>query len=213
LKINISSVKPVTNTAISHNTRETNTVVSARQTDRTNQRQFVSPPPQANTTQNRSNNTVQNRPNNTVQNRPNNTVQNRTSTTMPIPRNTNPDDNSIMCNCNQPAILLTVRKQTANFGKCLTSIYNNFLLQVVFAIEYQCNWYYRKLCWACFDYRRYWFLLGIVHAECIVKPLVRENTIIKKYIIILRKEVLQMPCWQRKWWLRFLLMGARICWW
>ncbi|CAK1547296.1 unnamed protein product [Leptosia nina] len=47
---------------------------------------------------------------------------------MPVPRNPNgprfptpsssgDDDNNVICGCNKPAILLTVRKQNANFGK------------------------------------------------------------------------------------------------
>ncbi|KAL4716258.1 hypothetical protein ACJJTC_004752 [Scirpophaga incertulas] len=42
-------------------------------------------------------------------------AQNRPNTASRNDNNSN--DNNVMCNCNQPAILLTVRKQNANFGK------------------------------------------------------------------------------------------------
>lgn len=43
-------------------------------------------------------------------------------TRMPVPRSSgggmgDADDNNVICGCNKPAILLTVRKQTANHGK------------------------------------------------------------------------------------------------
>ncbi|CAH2980191.1 unnamed protein product [Chilo suppressalis] len=116
LKINLGSVRllsentrprttnptrtnSMADTITSNNVRETNTrnvmpVVQNQRRPNNNQRQFVPPPP-GNTFQNSTNNTR-----------------------MPIPRqNSLPDDNNVMCGCNQPAILLTVRKQNANFGK------------------------------------------------------------------------------------------------
>ncbi|KAJ0177307.1 hypothetical protein K1T71_007316 [Dendrolimus kikuchii] len=39
------------------------------------------------------------------------------SNRMPVPNNSDPNDNNVLCQCNAPAILLTVRKQNANFGK------------------------------------------------------------------------------------------------
>ncbi|XP_073945480.1 DNA topoisomerase 3-alpha-like isoform X2 [Choristoneura fumiferana] len=47
---------------------------------------------------------------NRAQNRPN-------AGAMPTPRTSDGDDNNVLCGCNQPAIMLTVRKQNANFGK------------------------------------------------------------------------------------------------
>lgn len=38
------------------------------------------------------------------------------------------DDNNVLCTCNQPAILLTVRKQTANFGKFLKVPYKGLCI-------------------------------------------------------------------------------------
>lgn len=100
-------------------------------------RQFVPPPP-ADMVQNtnarmpapRSN--VQNPFNSARMPVPrNNNVNN---TRMPTPRvsNSNPDDNNVLCACNQPAILLTVRKQNANFGKFLYIIM--FLIYALSAI-------------------------------------------------------------------------------
>ncbi|KAJ2945974.1 hypothetical protein O0L34_g4893 [Tuta absoluta] len=47
--------------------------------------------------------------------------QNNPGPRMPAPRGgsigNDAEDNNVICGCNQPAILLTVRKQTANFGK------------------------------------------------------------------------------------------------
>lgn len=50
---------------------------------------------------------------------PANRNQNSNNQRMPMPRGGegDADDNNVMCGCNKPAILLTVRKQTANFGK------------------------------------------------------------------------------------------------
>lgn len=41
---------------------------------------------------------------------------------MPTPGTSDGDDNNIHCGCNKQAILLTVRKQTANFGKPFKNI-------------------------------------------------------------------------------------------
>lgn len=117
LKINLSSVKRVPEsrpqTITANPTRTTTSNNWPRETSNT-----VTAMP-ARPTQNRPNNTTRS----FVPPPPANTVQNPTNNTrMPVPRsssNSNPDDNSVMCGCNQPAILLTVRKQNANFGKCL----------------------------------------------------------------------------------------------
>lgn len=66
-----------------------------RQPQPNQQRQFM-PPPAANRAQNRPN-----------------------SGAMPTPGASDGDDNNVLCGCNQPAIMLTVRKQNANFGKFL----------------------------------------------------------------------------------------------
>ncbi|XP_047024489.1 DNA topoisomerase 3-alpha [Helicoverpa zea] len=122
LSINPSSVKPGVNRpqAPSNtiqqniNTNRTNTnnrtnsnnnspvstipVAPARQNVQRNNtappRQCVPPP-----TANRAQNTMNNQPR------------------MPVPRSGDGDDNNVLCGCNKPAILLTVRKQTANHGK------------------------------------------------------------------------------------------------
>ncbi|KAL0841388.1 hypothetical protein ABMA28_015083 [Loxostege sticticalis] len=115
LKINLSSVKRVPEsrpqTITANPTRTTTSNNWPRETSNT-----VTAMP-ARPTQNRPNNTTRS----FVPPPPANTVQNPTNNTrMPVPRsnsNSNPDDNSVMCGCNQPAILLTVRKQNANFGK------------------------------------------------------------------------------------------------
>ena len=39
---------------------------------------------------------------------------------MPVPRSNDNGDNSVLCGCNKPAIILTVRKQTANHGMYCT---------------------------------------------------------------------------------------------
>lgn len=41
---------------------------------------------------------------------------------MPLPRSDNNDDNHVLCGCNKPAIVLTVRKQTPNFGNFVFSL-------------------------------------------------------------------------------------------
>ncbi|CAH0579356.1 unnamed protein product [Chrysodeixis includens] len=72
-------------------------VVPPRPTPRINPsqpRQFV-PPPVANRAPNAMNNQLR----------------------MPVPRGNDGDDNNVLCGCNKPAIILTVRKQTPNFGK------------------------------------------------------------------------------------------------
>lgn len=79
------------------NTRDTNTtsnVVPPRPNPITNTnnqpRQFLPPPPV---------------------NRPQNVNVRSTAITG------DSDDNNVLCGCNNPAVLLTVRKQTANFGE------------------------------------------------------------------------------------------------
>ncbi|XP_030024894.2 DNA topoisomerase 3-alpha [Manduca sexta] len=58
-------------------------------------------------------------------NRPPSTTNNR----IPTPHDDNAENNEVFCACNRPAILLTVRKQNANFGKkfykCQTGKENN----------------------------------------------------------------------------------------
>lgn len=48
---------------------------------------------------------------------PANRNQNTNNQRLPRGGGGDADDNNVMCGCNNPAILLTVRKQTANFGK------------------------------------------------------------------------------------------------
>ncbi|KOB66734.1 DNA topoisomerase, partial [Operophtera brumata] len=56
------------------------------------------------------------RPTNPTQFLPSSTVNRIPNTRMPTPRPSGDgDDNNVLCVCNKPAILLTVRKQTANF--------------------------------------------------------------------------------------------------
>ncbi|XP_063361845.1 DNA topoisomerase 3-alpha [Cydia amplana] len=74
-----------------------NTTAQIRAPNQNQPRQFLPPPP-ANTTQIRPN----------------------AGARMPAPRGGGDgpsDDNDVQCGCNKPAIILTVRKQTANFGK------------------------------------------------------------------------------------------------
>ncbi|XP_038212166.1 DNA topoisomerase 3-alpha [Zerene cesonia] len=112
LRINLSSVRK-TNIQSTENNRNitnsnrTNTVTSATNVRPAQPRQFTPPA--------------------TVVRAPNPTPVPR----MPVPRNTGNasgrfptpsssggiDDDNILCGCNKPAILLTVRKQNANFGK------------------------------------------------------------------------------------------------
>ncbi|XP_028178062.1 DNA topoisomerase 3-alpha [Ostrinia furnacalis] len=113
LKINLSSVRRVPEsrpqTVTTNPTRPNNSIFGG-----TSNTVNVMP---ARTTQNRPSNPTRS----FVPPPPANTVQNPTNNTrMPVLRsnsNANADDNNVMCGCNQTAILLTVRKQTANFGK------------------------------------------------------------------------------------------------
>ncbi|KAH9636384.1 hypothetical protein HF086_011241 [Spodoptera exigua] len=121
LRINPSSVRPVSetrnqvaaqpqnainsnrpqsvNSRTNNNSANTIPVAQVRANPRSNTtttaqpRQFLPPP-----TVNRNQNTMNNQPR------------------MPTPRSSD-GDNNILCGCNQPAILLTVRKQNANHGK------------------------------------------------------------------------------------------------
>lgn len=110
LQINRSSVRPVNanrnQVHASNITRENSMNNVARQTNRANQNtNQIRPAPQ---------------PRNNIQ--PNSNVRmpvpNATSTnTFLTPNTSNGSDNNVLCQCNMPAILLTVRKQNENFGK------------------------------------------------------------------------------------------------
>lgn len=136
MRINLSSVRQVADnrTQTSSNNRQnvnsnrnTNTVTvmpsrqpQLRQNTITNYQQI-----QTNTTNNlpRQNYTPNNQqgqqPRQFIPPPPANRNQNMNNQRMPLPRGGggDADDNNVMCGCNNPAVLLTVRKQNANFGK------------------------------------------------------------------------------------------------
>ncbi|XP_022831153.1 DNA topoisomerase 3-alpha [Spodoptera litura] len=97
--INSNRTQTVNNRTNNNNSTNTIPVAPVRANPRqpttttTQPRHFLPPP-----TVNRNQNTMNNQPR------------------MPTPRS-NDGDNNILCGCNQPAILLTVRKQNANHGK------------------------------------------------------------------------------------------------
>lgn len=131
MRINLSSVRHVADSRTHSNSidrqnsntnvRNTVTVMPSRQTqERQNQprqNSVTNNQPRHNTTTNNNNQGQQSRP--CMPPPPANINQNTNNQRMPIPRGEggDADDNNVMCGCNKPAVLLTVRKQTANFGK------------------------------------------------------------------------------------------------
>lgn len=135
MRINLSSVRQVAENRtqsnpnnrqnVNSNVRNTVTVMPSRQTQQrqntiTNYQQIqnttTNNQPRPNTA---ANNQQGQQPRQFISPPPANRNQNTNNQGMPIPRGGggDADDNNVMCGCNNPAILLTVRKQTANFGK------------------------------------------------------------------------------------------------
>ncbi|XP_026324696.1 DNA topoisomerase 3-alpha isoform X2 [Hyposmocoma kahamanoa] len=131
MRINLSSVRHVADSRTHRNSidrqnsntnvRNTVTVMPSRQTqERQNQprqNSVTNNQPRHNTTTNNNHQGQQSRP--CMPPPPANINQNTNNQRMPMPRGEggDADDNNVMCGCNKPAVLLTVRKQTANFGK------------------------------------------------------------------------------------------------
>lgn len=147
MRINLSSVRQVADNrthsnSINRQNSNTNvrslntvTVMPSRQTQERQNTTTNNQPRQNTATNNqpRQNSTINNEPRNNIATNnqqgqpsrqfmpppPANRNQNMNNQRMPIPRDrgADADDNNVMCGCNNPAVLLTVRKQTANFGK------------------------------------------------------------------------------------------------
>ncbi|XP_053608137.1 DNA topoisomerase 3-alpha [Plodia interpunctella] len=118
LNINPASVKkpqPQTNL---NSTNDQSTLTVPIRPNVNQPRQFAPPPPanrNQNTTAGRQN---ENRSNINQPRQPPISGNRGQNTRIPLPRGGNdPDDNNVICGCNQPAILLTVQKQNHNFGK------------------------------------------------------------------------------------------------
>lgn len=132
LQINLSTVRAVanttqntTNTRQNTNTSRQNTNNSGQTTNISRQNTNIS----GQTTNSNDNWQINAMETNTVtamprpaqrstQFLPSSTVNRVPNTRMPTPRSSGDgNDNNVLCVCNKPAILLTVRKQTANFGE------------------------------------------------------------------------------------------------
>lgn len=116
MRINLSSVRQVAdNRAHSNSNRQNLNTVPVMPSRQTQERQNTTAnnQPRQNTATNSQQGQQPRLPPTANRN------QNTNNQRMPMPRGgeRDADDNNVMCGCNNPAVLLTVRKQTANFGK------------------------------------------------------------------------------------------------